>query len=87
MIRVSASVTTSSTQGVKSKTVFFMEKDKIYLQLNTFVKPVSSHCQNITLYGTIGIDVFTLLRISGDTGPKNCLFRSFFMKSKFYLDN
>ncbi|KMZ68265.1 hypothetical protein ZOSMA_243G00040 [Zostera marina] len=38
--RVSASVTTSSTQGVKSKTVFFMEKDKIYLQLNTFVKPI-----------------------------------------------
>ncbi|ONK81475.1 uncharacterized protein A4U43_C01F29520 [Asparagus officinalis] len=37
--RVSASVT-SSTHETKSKTVFFMEKDKIYLQLNQFSKPV-----------------------------------------------
>jgi hypothetical protein len=37
--RVTASVT-CSTHEVKSKTVFFMDKEKIYLQLNQFVKPV-----------------------------------------------
>lgn len=37
--RISASVT-SSTHETKSKTVFFMDKDKIYLQLNQFSKPV-----------------------------------------------
>lgn len=37
--RVTASVT-SSTHETKSKTVFFMEKDKIYLQLNQFSKPI-----------------------------------------------
>ncbi|KAJ6797280.1 DNA-directed RNA polymerase III subunit 2 [Iris pallida] len=37
--RVNASVT-SSTHETKSKTVFFMEKEKIYLQLNQFNKPI-----------------------------------------------
>ncbi|CAL9153212.1 unnamed protein product [Musa hybrid cultivar] len=37
--RVTASVT-SSTHETKSKTVFFMDKDKIYLQLNQFSKPI-----------------------------------------------
>ncbi|XP_072966358.1 DNA-directed RNA polymerase III subunit 2 [Typha angustifolia] len=37
--RVSASVT-SSTHETKSKTVFFMDKEKIYLQLNQFIKPI-----------------------------------------------
>ncbi|XP_039135098.1 DNA-directed RNA polymerase III subunit 2 [Dioscorea cayenensis subsp. rotundata] len=37
--RVTASVT-SSTHETKSKTVFFMEKEKIYLQLNQFAKPI-----------------------------------------------
>uniref|UniRef100_A0A1D1YTE4 DNA-directed RNA polymerase subunit beta n=2 Tax=Anthurium amnicola TaxID=1678845 RepID=A0A1D1YTE4_9ARAE len=37
--RVTASVT-SSTHETKSKTVFFMEKEKIYLQLNQFNKPI-----------------------------------------------
>jgi hypothetical protein len=37
--RVIASVT-SSTHEIKSKTVIFMEKEKIYLQLNQFTKPV-----------------------------------------------
>ncbi|KAM0935649.1 putative DNA-directed RNA polymerase [Dioscorea sansibarensis] len=37
--RVTASVT-SSTHETKSKTVFFMEKEKIYLQLNQFTKPI-----------------------------------------------
>jgi len=38
-IRVIASVT-SSTHAIKSKTVIFMDKGKIYLQLNQFTKPV-----------------------------------------------
>uniref|UniRef100_A0A0E0GNX9 DNA-directed RNA polymerase n=2 Tax=Oryza TaxID=4527 RepID=A0A0E0GNX9_ORYNI len=37
--RVIASVT-SSTHEIKSKTVIFMEKEKIYLQLNQFTKPI-----------------------------------------------
>nr|CAD1831056.1 unnamed protein product [Ananas comosus var. bracteatus] len=37
--RVTASVT-SSTHETKSKTVLFMDKEKIYLQLNQFVKPI-----------------------------------------------
>ncbi|PKA51483.1 DNA-directed RNA polymerase II subunit RPB2 [Apostasia shenzhenica] len=37
--RVTASVT-STTLETKSKTVFFMDKDKIYLQLNQFSKPI-----------------------------------------------
>uniref|UniRef100_A0ACD5V561 Uncharacterized protein n=1 Tax=Avena sativa TaxID=4498 RepID=A0ACD5V561_AVESA len=37
--RVIASVT-SSTHEVKSKTVILMEKEKIYLQLNQFTKPI-----------------------------------------------
>ncbi|MQL75735.1 hypothetical protein Taro_008122, partial [Colocasia esculenta] len=37
--RVTASVT-CSTHETKSKTVFFMEKEKIYLQLNQFNKPI-----------------------------------------------
>ncbi|XP_038970823.1 DNA-directed RNA polymerase III subunit 2 isoform X1 [Phoenix dactylifera] len=37
--RVTASVT-SSTHETKSKTVFFIDKDKIYLQLNQFIKPI-----------------------------------------------
>lgn len=37
--RVNASVT-SSTHETKTKTVFFMDKDKIYLQLNQFSKPI-----------------------------------------------
>ncbi|KAF3337656.1 DNA-directed RNA polymerase III subunit RPC2 [Carex littledalei] len=37
--RITASVT-CSTHEVKSKTVFFMDKEKIYLQLNQFVKPI-----------------------------------------------
>ncbi|XP_042436786.1 DNA-directed RNA polymerase III subunit 2-like isoform X1 [Zingiber officinale] len=37
--RVAASVT-SSTHETKSKTVFFMDKGKIYLQLNQFNKPI-----------------------------------------------
>ncbi|KAI0527193.1 hypothetical protein KFK09_002792 [Dendrobium nobile] len=38
--RVNASVT-SSTHETKTKTVFFIDKDKIYLQLNQFSKPIS----------------------------------------------
>jgi len=38
-IRVIASVT-SSTHEIKSKTVITMDKEKIYLQLNQFMKPV-----------------------------------------------
>ncbi|XP_042432808.1 DNA-directed RNA polymerase III subunit 2-like [Zingiber officinale] len=37
--RVTASVT-SSTHETESKTVFFMDKEKIYLQLNQFNKPI-----------------------------------------------
>uniref|UniRef100_A0A0D9V0X3 DNA-directed RNA polymerase subunit beta n=1 Tax=Leersia perrieri TaxID=77586 RepID=A0A0D9V0X3_9ORYZ len=37
--RIIASVT-SSTHEVKSKTVIFMDKEKIYLQLNQFTKPI-----------------------------------------------
>ena len=36
--RVIASVT-SSTNAIKSKTLIFMDKGKIYLQLNQFTKP------------------------------------------------
>jgi hypothetical protein len=38
-IRVIASVT-SSTHEIKSKTVITLDKEKIYLQLNQFTKPV-----------------------------------------------
>ncbi|XP_020576393.1 DNA-directed RNA polymerase III subunit 2 isoform X2 [Phalaenopsis equestris] len=37
--RVNASVT-SSTHETKTKTVFFIDKDKIYMQLNQFAKPI-----------------------------------------------
>lgn len=37
--RVTASVT-CSTHEIKTKTVLFMDKDKIYLQLNQFIKPI-----------------------------------------------
>ncbi|KAJ3672618.1 hypothetical protein LUZ60_007339 [Juncus effusus] len=38
--RVNASVT-SSTHETKTKTVIFMDKEKIYLQLNQFAKPIA----------------------------------------------